>query len=101
MVYFSVGAIQEAEQLSPQILQSLADAFRELPYTILWKIGNTTMINKSSNVIAEAWFPQQQILGKGSTEFMYVLKVMKNIRHSRCAIPFLFFPFIFSSPSQS
>ncbi|KAG6449959.1 UDP-glucosyltransferase 2-like [Manduca sexta] len=62
VVYFSVGAIQDAEQLSPRILQIFADAFKELPFTVLWKIGNTTMVNKSNNVVTQAWFPQQQIL---------------------------------------
>ncbi|XP_063831380.1 UDP-glucosyltransferase 2-like [Ostrinia nubilalis] len=62
IVYFSLGALQEPEMLAPAILNTLADAFRELPYTILWKIANTTMINKSDNVLAQQWFPQQEIL---------------------------------------
>ncbi|XP_072929900.1 UDP-glucosyltransferase 2-like [Epargyreus clarus] len=61
-VYFSLGAIQESEHLSPQVLQTLSEAFRELPFTVLWKIGNITMINKPDNVYADNWFPQQEIL---------------------------------------
>lgn len=64
VIYFSLGAVQESEQLSPHILQTLTDAFRELPFTVLWKITNTTMINKPDNVITSAWFPQQEVLGK-------------------------------------
>lgn len=64
IIYFSLGAIQESEQLSPHMLQTLTDAFKELPYTVLWKIANTTMLNKPDNVISSAWFPQQQILGE-------------------------------------
>nr|WEU75324.1 uridine diphosphate-glycosyltransferases 34A14 [Glyphodes pyloalis] len=62
VVYFSVGALQEAETLSPSLLQTLSEAFSELPYTVLWKIGNTTMITKSDNVYAQSWFPQQELL---------------------------------------
>ncbi|XP_023940406.2 UDP-glycosyltransferase UGT5-like [Bicyclus anynana] len=63
VVYFSLGAFQESEHLSPQLLQTLADAFRELPYLVLWKIGNTTMINDlPDNIISSQWFPQQEIL---------------------------------------
>nr|ACZ97419.2 UGT34A1 [Zygaena filipendulae] len=62
VVYFSLGTIQESEQLSPILLQTLADAFGELPYTVLWKIGNTSMIKLSENVIAYPWFPQQEVL---------------------------------------
>lgn len=62
-IYFSIGAIQESEDLAPHILQTLADAFSQLPFTVLWKIGNTTAIKKPDNVIAHPWFPQQEILG--------------------------------------
>ncbi|XP_026494213.2 UDP-glycosyltransferase UGT5-like [Vanessa tameamea] len=61
-VYFSLGAIQEPEHLSVNVLQTLADAFRELPYLVLWKIANTTMVDIPKNVIANAWFPQQEVL---------------------------------------
>ena len=62
-VYFSFGALQEPEHLSPNVLQTLTDAFRELPFLVLWKFGNATMINKSDNVITNVWLPQQEILG--------------------------------------
>lgn len=63
-VYFSLGVTQDAEQLATPILQTLAKAFRELPFTVLWKIGNTTMVDVASNVIPMGWYPQQEILGK-------------------------------------
>lgn len=62
-IYFSIGALQESEELAPHALQTLADAFGQLPYTVLWKIGNITAINKPDNVIAHPWFPQQEVLG--------------------------------------
>ncbi|CAK1553899.1 unnamed protein product [Leptosia nina] len=62
VIYFSFGALQEAEHLSANILQTITDAFRELPFLVLWKIGNTTMINKPENVLTDVWFPQQEIL---------------------------------------
>lgn len=63
VVFFSLGALQEAETLAPAILQTLTEAFSELPFTVLWKIGNTSMITKPENVHAQAWFPQQELLG--------------------------------------
>lgn len=65
-IYFSIGADQESEDLSPHILQTLADAFSQLPFTVLWKIGNVTAFNKPDNVIAHPWFPQQEVLGNPS-----------------------------------
>lgn len=63
VVYFNLGALQEPEHLSSSILQTLTDAFKELPFLVLWKFGNTTMINKPDNVITNMWFPQQEVLG--------------------------------------
>ncbi|XP_026315009.1 UDP-glucuronosyltransferase 2B15-like [Hyposmocoma kahamanoa] len=60
-IYFTIGAVQESEELAPHILQTLADAFSQLPFTVLWKIENVT-INKPDNVIAHPWFPQQEVL---------------------------------------
>ncbi|XP_050353845.1 UDP-glucosyltransferase 2-like [Nymphalis io] len=62
VIYFSLGAIQEPEHLSVNVLQTLVDAFRELPFLVLWKISNTTVVDIPKNVIAHAWFPQQEVL---------------------------------------
>ncbi|XP_050551376.1 UDP-glycosyltransferase UGT5-like [Spodoptera frugiperda] len=62
VIYFSLGAIQEAEQLSPSLLQTLAEAFSEVPYTVLWRIDDTTMIKKPDNVFTKSWYPQQEVL---------------------------------------
>lgn len=63
VVYFSIGALQDSEQLSVHLLKTLVEAFQELPYTVLWKIGNTTMIKKPDNVLTSSWYPQQEVLG--------------------------------------
>lgn len=64
VIYFSLGTVQESEDLSRTTLQAIMDAFGELPYTVLFKIGNTTIIKKPDNVIADVWYPQQQVLGE-------------------------------------
>lgn len=63
-IYFALGTVQEAEDLSPKTIQMLMDAFSELPYNVLFKIGNVTNIKKPENVYDSVWFPQQQVLGK-------------------------------------
>lgn len=80
IIYFSLGAIQESEQLSQYMLQTLTDAFKELPFTVLWKIANTTMINKPDNVITSAWFPQQQVLGEIS--YIFCDSVFLSFKHN-------------------
>ncbi|CAG4953743.1 unnamed protein product [Parnassius apollo] len=62
VIYFSLGALQQSQQLAPEVLNVLVDAFKEVPFMVLWKISNATVINKPDNVITQAWFPQQEVL---------------------------------------
>nr|QBK47162.1 UDP-glycosyltransferase UGT34A8 [Chilo suppressalis] len=61
-IYFSLGAMQDSENLAAPILQTLIDVFGELPFTVLWRMGNTTAVNLPRNVVARPWFPQQDVL---------------------------------------
>ncbi|GBP03903.1 Ecdysteroid UDP-glucosyltransferase [Eumeta japonica] len=63
-VYFSLGVVQEANQLSKTTIQMLMDAFGELPYLVFWKIEDVTAFKKPNNVITQNWFPQQEMLGE-------------------------------------
>ena len=37
--------------------------FRQLPFNILWKWENETMINQPENVFISKWVPQRAVLG--------------------------------------
>ncbi|KAF5307254.1 hypothetical protein FQR65_LT06970 [Abscondita terminalis] len=61
-IYFSLGSNVKSEQMSKDILHSIMSAFKELPYTFLWKFENENLQNKPNNVIIAKWFPQQAVL---------------------------------------
>ncbi|KAF5307253.1 hypothetical protein FQR65_LT06969 [Abscondita terminalis] len=62
VIYFSLGSIVKSKQMSKENLQSIIDAFKELPYTVLWKFEDEDFPNKPDNVIISKWFPQQDVL---------------------------------------
>ncbi|KAF5307255.1 hypothetical protein FQR65_LT06971 [Abscondita terminalis] len=61
-IYFSLGSNVKSNQMSEEILNSINNAFKELPYTVLWKFEDEHLSNKPDNVIISKWFPQQDVL---------------------------------------
>ncbi|KAK4881464.1 hypothetical protein RN001_004783 [Aquatica leii] len=62
IIYFSLGSIVKSVDISQQFRKIVLDAFRELPYLVLWKFENEILSDKPANVIISKWFPQRDIL---------------------------------------
>lgn len=61
VIYFSLGSYVRGDTM-PQHLQDLfINAFRKLPYKLLWKF-ETQKKNLPSNVMIHKWIPQQDVL---------------------------------------
>ncbi|KAF5302520.1 hypothetical protein FQR65_LT00892 [Abscondita terminalis] len=60
-IYCSLGSNAKSEDLSESTREKMLQAFKELPYTVLWKF-EANIPNKPSNVITQKWFPQQDLL---------------------------------------
>ncbi|KAL4706352.1 hypothetical protein ACJJTC_016646 [Scirpophaga incertulas] len=94
-IYFSMGALQEPENLSPSILQTLLEAFSELPYTVLWRIANTTGINIPNNVVTKSWFPQQNVLGHPNVKLFITSGGQRSLEEAVFyQVPILGFPIL-------
>lgn len=65
VIYFSLGTNVRSHHLSNGLIQVFVDAFKELPYKVLWKFERDVS-EKSSNVKIVTWLPQQDILRKYS-----------------------------------
>ncbi|KAF4523516.1 UDP-glycosyltransferase-03 [Ephemera danica] len=67
VVLFSMGATFDAAVAPPKLLRRLLLAFSRLPQRVLMKIGGPTPLPPGlvipSNVRAERWLPQQDLLG--------------------------------------
>ncbi|XP_013170603.1 PREDICTED: UDP-glucuronosyltransferase 2C1-like [Papilio xuthus] len=98
VIYFSLGTLHESEQLEPKILEVLADTFRELPFLVLWKLGNTTIINKPDNVIAQMWFPQQEVLAHPNMKAFITHGGLRSLEEAVFyEVPIVGFPIVKSS----
>lgn len=66
VIYFSLGSNVKSTQLQFSCRKAFLDAFKELPFTILWKWEDEFLPDKPENVHIMKWMPQQDILGKFS-----------------------------------
>ncbi|XP_077300072.1 UDP-glucosyltransferase 2-like isoform X4 [Arctopsyche grandis] len=62
VVYLSLGSNVKSAQLSQVKINAFLEAFKELPYTVLWKWENETLPGKPANVHISKWLPQQDVL---------------------------------------
>ncbi|XP_050311791.1 UDP-glucosyltransferase 2-like [Anthonomus grandis grandis] len=61
VIYFSLGTNIKDSQISPHLLNVTMEAFKELPYQFIWKLGHT-IPNLPENVRIYSWLPQQELL---------------------------------------
>lgn len=62
-IYFSLGSNLKSTNLPVDKKVAILNAFRQLPYNILWKWENDSLHENLGNVLAKTWFPQQDVLG--------------------------------------
>ncbi|KAG6465171.1 UDP-glycosyltransferase, partial [Manduca sexta] len=48
--------------MDKDLLNAFLDAFREIPYDILWKFDGDNLENVPKNVRIQKWFPQRDLL---------------------------------------
>lgn len=70
VIYFSLGSNVKSTLLHYSCRKAFLDAFKELPFTILWKWEDEFLPDKPENVHIMKWMPQQDILGKYDILFL-------------------------------
>lgn len=63
VIYLSLGSNVKSNQLSQIKIDAFLDAFKVLPYSVVWKWENETLPGKPDNVFISKWLPQQDVLG--------------------------------------
>lgn len=64
VVYFSLGSNVFSANIEGDKRKLLLEVFSELPYKVLWKFENETMVGKPDNVRLFKWVPQWDVLSK-------------------------------------
>lgn len=63
-IYFSLGSNVKSKELKKDSLNSIIEAFGEMPYKVLWKFEDENLPGKPENVKLVKWANQQAILGR-------------------------------------
>lgn len=64
VIYFSMGSNAKSKDLPPEVKNVLLSAFKELPFTVLWKYEEDELPGRPENVKIAKWLPQQDVLSK-------------------------------------
>ncbi|XP_046806360.1 UDP-glucosyltransferase 2-like [Lucilia cuprina] len=101
VIYFSMGSNIKSEHFPASIRQVLLETFASLPYKILWKFENPSLMEKRpTNVFIQKWFPQADILAHPRVKLFIthggLLSLIESIYHSKpvLGIPVFFDQFV-------
>ncbi|XP_046991818.1 UDP-glucosyltransferase 2-like [Schistocerca americana] len=64
VVYCSLGSNVRSIDLPLEKIQTLVEAFRELPQRVIWKWENDSLPSQPDNVMVRKWLTQQSVLGE-------------------------------------
>ncbi|XP_075145412.1 UDP-glucosyltransferase 2-like [Haematobia irritans] len=87
-IYFSLGSNVKSEDLPLPIRNAILKVFSQLPYKILWKFENPSLLaDKPANVFVSKWFPQGDILAHPRVKLFIshggLLSVIESIYHGK------------------
>lgn len=63
-IYFSLGSNVRSRELNRATLTAIVQAFKEIPYKVVWKFEGDDLPGKPDNVKLVKWAPQQVVLSK-------------------------------------
>lgn len=58
-----MGSNVKSVNLPESTRKSILNAFKQLPYKVLWKWENETIADQPKNVILRRWLPQPDVFG--------------------------------------
>lgn len=64
VVYFSMGSVLKAVNMSPQKRQIFINVFKKLKQKVIWKFEDESISGLPDNVLVKSWVPQQDVLGE-------------------------------------
>ncbi|KAM7361144.1 UDP-glucosyltransferase 2-like isoform 2-T2 [Cochliomyia hominivorax] len=88
VIYFSMGSNIKSEHFPKEIRQMLLETFSSLPYKILWKFENPSLMEERPiNVFISKWFSQTDILAHPRVKLFIshggLLSLIEAIYHSK------------------
>ena len=62
-IIFGVGSAIPMNQLPPDTLEAIIEAFARLPQRVIWQWKGEMRTNLPDNIMIVEWLPQQDLLG--------------------------------------
>ncbi|XP_030027355.2 UDP-glycosyltransferase UGT4 [Manduca sexta] len=101
-IYVSFGTYLKPYTMSEKKLQQFLSAFRQMPYTFIWKIDNITIPEGYNNIHIGSWWPQLDILCHPKVLGFVSHGGMLSISEAaHCAKPMITMPFFGDQFSNS
>ncbi|KAG5898035.1 hypothetical protein JTB14_001746 [Gonioctena quinquepunctata] len=95
IVYFSLGTNVKTDRVSPNMRKAILDAFRELPYRVLWKFEVAVLTDVPGNVMILDWVPQQDILRHPKVKAFITQGGLQSMEETLFShVPFVGIPFV-------
>lgn len=64
VIYISLGSNLKSANLPTNVRENMLNAFKLLPYNIIWKWETESLPGKPKNVLLKKWLPQANLLGE-------------------------------------
>ncbi|XP_044733375.1 UDP-glycosyltransferase UGT5-like, partial [Chrysoperla carnea] len=94
VIYFSLGSNVKSESLPKSKRDEILKAFEKLPYNILWKWENSTLIDKPKNVYIKQWLPQQDVLDHPNVKVFVTQGGIQSVEEAISSkVPMICIPF--------
>ncbi|XP_068083108.1 UDP-glucosyltransferase 2 isoform X2 [Anabrus simplex] len=94
VIYFSLGSNIRSDQLPPEKVKEILEAFSEIPQRILWKWESDSLPGKPSNVMVKKWLPQQDILAHPNIRAFIMQGGIQSLQEAAYySIPVIAIPF--------
>ncbi|KAB0792031.1 hypothetical protein PPYR_13992 [Photinus pyralis] len=93
-IYFSLGSNVKSHFLDDRVRDDIMEAFRELPYLVVWKFDTDSLPNKPKNVMLHPWVPQMAVLNHPNVKLFITHGGFQSITESIYAnVPMVGIPF--------
>ncbi|XP_018573569.1 UDP-glucuronosyltransferase 2B7 [Anoplophora glabripennis] len=95
-IYFSLGSNVRSKELNHDTLTAIVQAFKEIPYKVVWKFEGDDLPGKPDNVKLVRWAPQQIVLKHPNIKLFITqggLQSMEEAVYSK--VPMVVIPFFF------
>ncbi|XP_044733327.1 UDP-glycosyltransferase UGT4-like [Chrysoperla carnea] len=82
VIYLSFGTNVQTQSFPPEALKVLIEVLTNSPYKVLWKSNNDSSFKEYPNILAQKWFPQNDVLNHPNIKCFITQGGMQSIEEA-------------------